>query len=151
MDNSGAIKQVLKYFIEHEDAFNECVEQLDRYNGWLSDDVIYDMDELDELFYGKEPSEVLRRAFYGYDDEYCYVDEYGQEKKGEFNPNRDYFYFSAYGNLISTDHKVYGNYLDENTVIEMATHRHEIDYIDEDPELSELFDQLKEMEEEDDF
>lgn len=58
------------------------------------DDKIYSMDELDELYQGSEPSELLRRAFYGHD-------QFGDDS--EFNPNRDYFTFNGYGNLISIE------------------------------------------------
>ena len=68
------------------------------------DDRIYRMEELDEIYSGTEATEVLRRAFYGHDD-------FGTEKTDtEFNPNRDYFYFNGYGNLVSCEYLDWNQY-----------------------------------------
>lgn len=60
------------------------------------DDMIYPMDEIDELF--SSVWDALRGAFFG--------GRYGYDKDS-FNPNDDYFYFDGYGNLVSV------TYLDE--------------------------------------
>lgn len=98
---------LLNYYKEHEEDFNHDIEELDSYNGILGDNRIEDMDYLDELYQGKEATEILRRAYFGYDDTYA-----KSEQREPFNPNRDYFYFNAYGNLVSTDYKDYSDYLD---------------------------------------
>ena len=38
------IADIIQYFKENEDVFNDCMEELDSYNGYLSDDRYYDME-----------------------------------------------------------------------------------------------------------
>ena len=134
---------IIAYFENNEDVFNDCMEELDNYNGYLSDDRYYSMDELDEFYNGVEPSEILRRAFYGYDSETYTTDSSGNREYGAFNPNRDYFTYNGYGNLVSADYKNYSDKLDHYAVEEMSENRHYIDSIDNDEELTALFDELE--------
>lgn len=60
---------IIEYLKNNEEIYNDCMEELDGYNGYLGDNRYYLMDELDELHNGIEPSELLRRAFFGYDEE----------------------------------------------------------------------------------
>ena len=91
--------------------FNHDIEELDSWNGILGGNRIEDMEFLDELYQGKDATEILTRAYFGHDDD-TWHDENGERVHGEFNPNRDYFYFNGYGNLVSTDYKDYSDYLD---------------------------------------
>ena len=136
-------EKIIIYFKEHEELFNDCIEELDSYNGYLGDDRYYCMDELDELYNGTDSSEISRRAYYGYDDDTYTTDASGNKTYGEFNPNREYFYFNGYGNLVSSDYKDYSAHLDEWTIGAMSENRYYIDSIYTDAELSELFDQLE--------
>lgn len=142
------IKKILEYFKENEDVFNSCVEELDSYNGFLGDDHVYPMEELNELYAGTEPIDILYRAFYGHDAENYSIDADGEKHYSEFNPNRDYFYFNGYGNLVSCDYIDYSDKLDEYTIEQLRQNRQYIDTIDNEPELTELFDELEETEEE---
>lgn len=142
------IKKILAYFEENEDIFNQCIEELDSYNGFLGDNRYYYMETLNKFYNGVEPTEILTRAFYGRDDESWHTDASGNKIYGAFNPNRDYFYYNGYGNLVSANYKDYSAYLDENTVQEMNDYRNHIDSIDDDCDLSELFDELEQDEEE---
>lgn len=144
------INEIIAYFKENEDAFNECIEQLDGYSGYLGDDRYYSMDDLDELMSGKTTTELLNMAFFGYDADTYHTDTHGGRKYGAFNPNRDYFTFNGYGNLISTDYPDYSDKLDGYAVQEMSDSRHWIDAIDDSDELTELFDKLEAAEGEDD-
>ena len=105
------VEKLLAYYKENPEDFNNDIEELNSWNGCLYDDQIYPMDELDELYQGVELLELLRRAFFGYDVPY---------KNGDpsrpFNPNRNYFYFNAYGNLVSIDEKDYTDYLDNDFI-----------------------------------
>ena len=139
---------IIAYFEENNDIFADCIEELDNYNGYLRDDRYYSMDELDEFYNGVEPSEILRRAFYGYDAETYNTDSRGNREYGAFNPNRSYFYFNGYGNLVSSDYKDYTGQLDEYAIEEMSENRNYIDSIENDDILSDLFDELEEAEEE---
>lgn len=147
MENT--IKRIIAYFEENEDVFAECIEELDSYNGYLGDDRYYCMDELGELYAGTDPIELLNRAFFGYDLETWTTDAHGRKEYGAFNPNRDYFTFSGYGNLVSADYKDYSGHLDRYAVESMSDNRAYIYAIEDDDELSALFDALEEPEEDD--
>ena len=142
-----AINNIIEFFKNNEDEFNAAIEELDSYNGYLGDDRYYSMDEFDELYSGTEPTEILRRAFYGYDEDTYTTDAHGNREYGAFNPNRDYFTFNGYGNFISADYKDYSAHLDHWAIESMRENRAYIDTIDNNPELSELFNALEECDE----
>ena len=129
---------ILAYFEENNEEFETVIEELDSWNGYLGDDRYYEMYELDELYTGTNPSEILTRAFYGYDE--MYTDKDGNHTE-PFNPNRDYFRYNGYGNLVSTDCKDYSDHLDEwfvEALIENACH------LDEVPEeVAEMIEELE--------
>ena len=141
------INQIIKFFENNEEIFNSCAEELDGCNGFLGDDRYYCMEELDEFYRDVNPMDLLYRAFYGHDDDTWTTDARGEKIYGEFNPNRMYFCYNGYGNLISSDYKDYSGRLDRYAVEEMSENRCYIDSIDEDEELSALFDALEEDEE----
>ena len=144
------VKKIIEFFNENEDIFNSCIEELDSYNGYLGDDRYYSMDEIDEFYSGTDPLELLRRAYYGRDDDNYTTDSSGNKTYGEFNPNRDYFYYNGYGNLVSSDYKDYSHKLDEYAIEEMSENRQYIDSIDGDDDLAALFDELEQEDENDD-
>ena len=41
-------REIIEYFKNNEDIFNDCMEELDSYNGYLGDNRYYLMDELEE-------------------------------------------------------------------------------------------------------
>ena len=135
------IKEAIKaYFEENEEEFNAVIEELDSYNGRLEDDRYYDMEMFDEYMTGMTPSEVLQRTFYGGDDDT--KDKNGI--RGEFNPNRAYFFYNGYGNLCSTDYKDYSSHLDDyfvDDLIENAGSLYEIP-----DEVQSLIDEMDENE-----
>lgn len=137
---------IIAFFKDNEDVFNEAIEELDAYNGYLGDNRYYTMDELDELYTRTEPSEILRRAFYGYDEETYSTDGSGNREYGQFNPNRDYFTYNGYGNLVSADYKDYTGYLDKYAIEAMGENRYYIDSIEQSDELAALFDELENIE-----
>lgn len=140
----NTIEKIIAYFEENESIYNECIEQLDSYNGYLSDDRYYFMDELQELYHGTDPIEILQRAYFGHDEDTWTTDSSGNKEYGQFNPNREYFKFNGYGNLVSTDYKDYTHLLDKYVVESMSENRRYIDSIDENTELATLFDELME-------
>ena len=142
------IADIIQYFKENEDVFNDCMEDLDAYNGYLGDDRYYDMEELNEFYSGQEPQEILFRAFYGFDADMWTTESRGDKEYRAFNPNRNYFYFNGYGNLVSSDYKDYSDNLDGYAIEEMSENRNYIDSIENDNILSGLFDELEEAEEE---
>lgn len=139
--NTEIRKEILKYFENNEENFNTVIEELDSYNGYLGDDRYFEMYELDEFYRDTEPTEVLTRAFYGYDEMYTDTDGHHTEP---FNPNRDYFKYNGYGNLVSTDIKDYTDHLDDyfiDALIENACNLYEIP-----DDVQELIEELEEIE-----
>lgn len=137
---------IIEFFENNEDIYNEAIEELDSYNGYLNNDRYYSMDELDELYTGTEPSEILRRAYYGHDAETYATDGSGNRECGQFNPNREYFTYNGYGNLVSADYKDYSGHLDKYAIEAMSENRDYIDTIEDSEELTELFDELEQAE-----
>ena len=142
----ATVKKIIEYFEENESIFNNCIEELDSYNGYLGDDRYYYMEELDDLYNGTKPLEILQRAYFGRDDDTWHTDSHGNKEYGEFNPNRDYFYFNGYGNLVSSNYKDYSHKLDEWAIESMLENRSYIDSIESDDELAALFDELEDDE-----
>lgn len=143
----AVIADIIQYFKENGDVFNDCIEELDSYNGYLGDDRYYSMEELNDLYSGQEPQEILFRAFYGFDADSWHTDRRGNKIYEAFNPNRDYFYLNGYGNLVSSNFKDYSDKLDEYVIEEMIENRNYIDSIENDDILAGLFDELEEIEE----
>ena len=141
--NATTIDKIIAYFEENNDIFTACIEELDSYNGYLNDDRYYSMDEINELFSGADPMEILQRAYFGRDDDTWATDASGDKTYGEFNPNREYFYFNGYGNLVSSDFKDYTGHLDRYAIEDMIENRIYIDSIDDDSDLTALFDELE--------
>ena len=129
MNKQEAIEMILKYFEENEEEFNEVIEDLDAWNGYLGDDRYYDMEMINEFYAGTDADEILRRAFYGYDSETWTTDASGNKEYGAFNPNRDYFTYNGYGNLVSADYKDYTDKLDEYFVEEIIDNAGQLDTI----------------------
>ena len=138
------INKIIEFFNDNEEIFNSCIEELDGYNGFLGDDRYYDMDDLDEFYSDTKPLDLLYRVFYGRDDDTWTIDAHGDKHYDEFNPNRSYFYYNGYGNLVSSDYKDYSGRLDHYAVEEMSENRRYLDSIEDDDDLSALFDALEE-------
>ena len=139
------IADIITYFKDNKDVFNDCMDELDEYNGYLGDNRYYSMDMLEEFYRGSDPLEILRRAYYGRDDNTWTTGSNGDKIYGEFNPNREYFYYNGYGNLVSSDYKDYSHLLDNYAIEAMNENRFDIDSIDNDEELTPLFDELEEV------
>lgn len=137
-----AIEMIIGYFQENEEEFITLIEELDSYNGYLGDDRYYNMEDLDEFYSGTEASEVLRRAFYGHDAETWTTDSHGEKEYGPFNPNRNYFYYNGYGNLVSADYKDYSDKLDEYFIDEIIDNAGQLYEIPE--EVQEIIDSIEE-------
>ena len=107
MTRADLVANLYNHFKENEDDFNNSIEELDSYNGYLCDDRYYSMNDLYELNSVKSQDEfddLMCRIYYGHDD-YC-------GDGSAFCPNRQYFYYNGYGNLVSSDYKDYSDHLD---------------------------------------
>jgi hypothetical protein len=144
---NNTIQKIIDFFENNEELFNSCIEELDAYNGYLGDDHYYNMEELNDIYNGTSPIDILQRAYFGRDDDTWTTDSAGNKTYGEFNPNREYFYFNGYGNLVSSDYKDYSAFLDRYAIEEMSENRQDIYSIEDDEELTALFDELEEDDE----
>ena len=129
MIREEAIKAIREYFEENESEFETAIESLDSWNGYLGDDRYYYMDDLSELY--TDPIELLNRAYYGYDSESWYTDGSGNRIYEAFCPNREYFYFNGYGNLVSADYKDYSDKLDDYFCEEVIDNYNHLDLSEE--------------------
>ena len=100
------------------------------------DDCLYAMDEMDELF-NESAYNAIQRAFYGYD--------YNPHREGDggerdpFNPNRDWFGFNGYANLVSVEDYDYvawmDSHIDEEYFIEWCVEQGYVDEEDDDEDI----------------
>lgn len=134
------VNDILGYLRDNEDDFVELMEELDSWSRYLGDDRWCDMDELNEFYAGSEPIEILNRAYFGRDNDSWTIDRHGEKRYDSFNPNRDYFSFDGYGNLVSSDYRDYSNYLTATTVLDAFDVRDKICCSDE---LNRFFDELE--------
>jgi hypothetical protein len=105
-------EMLMELFKSNDGLFVSAIEELDSYNGYLGDARYYDMYLLDEFYHGSSAIELLNRAYFGRDDDNYYIDDTGRKHFDSFNPNREYFYYNGYGNLVSSDYKDYSCHLD---------------------------------------
>ena len=115
------VEKLLAYYKENKGDFANDIEELDDWTGCLYDDKIYPMDDLNELFSNEKPDEIIRRAFYGYDEPRT-----KDEQREPFNPNREYFYFNGYGNLVSINQRDYTDYLDIAFIQDIIDNRYNL-------------------------
>lgn len=139
MTRENAIDTIRKYFEENEAEFNETIQELDGYNGILGDDRYYPMEYLDELYAETAPSELLARVFYGHDAD---TSDTQNGRYSEFNPNREYFTYNGYGNLVSSDYVDYSAHLDDYFVSDLIDHADDIYCIPD--EVKEIIDNIEE-------
>lgn len=137
------IRSIIAYFEENEETFNAAIEELDAYNGYLNDDRYYNMEDLNEFYNDVEPLELLYRVFYGRDDDAWHTNSHGEKEYSEFNPHREYFRYSSYGNLVSTNYKDYSAHLDAYAIEAMSENVNYINTIEENEELKELFEEIE--------
>lgn len=135
------LEQAQSYFEDNEEIFIQVIEELDSYNGYLGDDRYFEMDELYD-FYSVNNREVfdnlLNRIYYGHDEDNYTVDQHGDKNYGEFCPNRNYFTYNGYGNLVSTDYKDYSSYLTKAFVEAVYDNQSHLTIPEE---LQEIFDE----------
>ena len=135
---------LLNYYKENEYDFNNDIEEMDNWNGCLGFGRINPMEELDVIYQSKEVTEVLIRAYFGHDDD-IWCEENGKRVYGEFNPNRDYFYFNGYGNFVSTDYKDYSDYLDVDYVQDIIDNESHLCLSDGAQQIIDSYDELKSL------
>lgn len=152
MTREEMIKKIIEFFNDNDDTFIECIEELDGWDGYLGDNRWYSMDELGDLFAGSDSVELLNRAYFGRDDDDWHTDKYGEKHYNSFNPNREYFSFDGYANLVSSNFKDYSAYLDEYFVEKLLDEKNHLylpsDFTDflEDIELEYLTSEEEEEE-----
>ena len=82
-------EQAIRNYVEHisDDELVKLLQYMNGYDGCFEESIYYDMDEFDEFMSNYSPMEIAQMVFFG----------------GDFNPNDDYFRFTAYGNLETAD------------------------------------------------
>lgn len=105
------------------------------------DDEIMDADQMEEWINNcDDKMNLLNRFFYGSDD---------FESSGSANPNRNYFCFNGYGNIVSFDY-IYNEYsnkfyhMDADELVDYIIENEEAFYNDE---IQEILDDMEDEEE----
>ena len=82
-------EQAIRTYVEHltGDDLAYLLQRMNAYDGCFDDEIYFDMDEFDEFMSNYSPMEIAQMVYFG----------------GDFNPEDDYFRFTAYGNLESAD------------------------------------------------
>ena len=130
-------EMLMELFENNEGLFNSTIEELDSYNGYLGDDRYYSMDELPELLGGLDTIDLLNRAYFGRDDDSYHTNAHGEKEYSSFDPNREYFYFNGYGNLVSSDFKDYSYHLDDYFIDAVIENQNNLYLDDEVTEILE--------------
>lgn len=145
MRTEKEIRQELEDLFEEDNTlFNETIEELDSYNGYLGDDRYYFMENLTDYIDTSDLwNSLIYRMFYGRDDDYYITNSQGEKEYSQFNPNRDYYYYDAYGNLVSSDYKDYSYFLDDYFIDNLLENR---SYLNLDADIEALLDELAQCE-----
>lgn len=139
-------KELKNLFSDNEELFNEAIEELDSYNGYLGDNRYYHMEDLTDCIDTSDLwNSLIYRMFYGRDEDNWSLDSSGNKIYKEFNPNREYFSYDGYGNLISSDYKDYSAYLDDYFIDELFDNYYLLNL---DIDVEELLDELENVNEE---
>ena len=138
-DAKKAIRDILTTLDDSDiiTIWNEYCAEVNRY-----DDEIMDYYTLEEYISnaGDDTMQWLNRFYFGSDD---YSDE-----SGSANPNRNYFTFNGYGNIISFDY-LYNeytdkfNYIDDELLIDYIIDNKESFYNDDIQEIIDALDDIE--------
>lgn len=145
MRTEKEIRQELEDLFEEDDAlFNDTIEELDSYNGYLGENRYYSMEYLTDCIDTSDLwNNLIYRMFYGRDDD-CYItNSQGEKEYSQFNPNSDYYYYDGYGNLVSSDYKDYSYFLDDYFIDNLLENR---SYLNLDADIEALLDELENAE-----
>lgn len=131
------INEIIEYFENDEELFNDCLEDFDSITGYLYDDRYYPMDYLiDKIRCASIDTliTIIKDLIEG-------SDEYGKN----FNMEAKYYKGDIYHYYISSDERDYLSYLDNPTIVSMCRKYNQIWEIMHTPKLQELFEELYEL------
>ena len=120
MEKSKMIEKLKKFYAENPEDFANDIEYLSDENECLGFNRCYPMYLLNEHFECDPPYEILKRAFYGIDDD-----------GDTFNPDRAYFCYDYDGGISSTDKRDYRrDYLNDANVKDIIDNAAKLDLSD---------------------
>lgn len=137
MTKQEKINKIINYLDNNEEIADKCIERLDDLTGFLKGYRYYNMEDLQKQYHG-DVIELLNHVYYGYDE-----DRTTSYQKAPFYPGRNYFTINENGDFISSNIKNYA--IDEKLVDEIVKHQEELHYIIYDDELSDLIEELEEI------
>lgn len=140
MERTELIDEIIEVLESDEELFIEAVEEIDDWNGFLGHDRYFEKHLLADMLAGRDILDLLNMAYWGKDEDS--FNDYST-----FNPNRKYFTFDGYGNLVSADYKDYSKVLNEDFVEDLYNNRYNLEVINNNSELNELFYKLEQLEE----
>ena len=105
-------EDITNYLEENEQEFICIIEELDSWNGYLEGDRWEDMDFLDDYLCNEKPFDLILL---------------GRNSGHDFYPCDAYFRFDVYGNLESTNHKDYSDYISDYFIDDILENYHRLD------------------------
>lgn len=110
-------EELLNYYRSHREDFADDLENLDDLNGCLGHERCRFMDEFFDLFwYADSPKKLFKQACNGHNE----------NGNRSFDPDAEYFYTDEKGQLVSTNIRYYGNFLDEAHMQEIIDHEYDL-------------------------
>jgi hypothetical protein len=122
MDWNEMCLKAIEYFEDHDDELREVLEAADIYDYGDT----HPMDDLEELYSGEDPLDIMKLALRSTDERYS-----------DFDLDRDYFRVESDGSLTSTDDRSDPlDYLDGSMIQDIYDNR---DYVDLPRYIEKLF------------
>lgn len=107
------VEKAVAYFTEHESVFDDLTKEMVEDGIIVGNGEYHLMEELDEIYNdGRSTLDIMKVALNG-------SDEYG----GDFDLDREYFYYDANEELVSTDDYAPEVNLDDATISTLYEHR----------------------------
>lgn len=117
-------EEITNYLEENEQEYICIIEELDSWNGYLNGDRWEDMDFLDDYLENEKPFDLILL---------------GRNSGRDFYPGDNYFRFDVYGNLESSNHKEYNDYISDYFIDDILENYQRLDIpADLDPLLMDL-------------
>lgn len=116
---------LINFFSDNADIYEDVIEELDSYDGYLTGERYYPMEDLETDLSGLNPIELINRL------------------SNDFSLNDEWYKWENNYTLISTHHKDYSDYLDSYFINDLLENYHQLYSVDEYPELLEMLENVE--------
>lgn len=137
------LDEIFEYFEKNNDKLIECIEELDKIEGFLGDQGYCEMSNLDKEFEGLTPTEIIKKLSRCCDLDDMYIDK-GIAFHKPFNINRKYYKKDSNGNLLSTNEKDYYCWIYE-CINEIDAYKNEMEFTKNNKEVLDMIDEYYDL------